>query len=94
MRRYQCADFNAASEDAGILYPTNEGPTNVVLQSISYWAACEMCAENVDKENIDALVGYVMLAFNVQGYAASAKLIQNLRHVYTLFFKHRVRDED
>lgn len=87
VRRYQCTDFDAGSKDVGVLYPRPD-PTNLVLHSISYWAACAECARYVDAEDLDGLLKHVTAAFHVP---SSHPVRIHLRHAYTLFFKNRIR---
>lgn len=91
VRRYQCMDFNAESEDAGVLYcglPRDPAPTNVVLASTSYWAACAECGRYVDAEDLDGLLKHVCAALNVPAFHPVGI---HLRHAYELFFKNRIR---
>jgi hypothetical protein len=95
VRRYQCMDFDAESKDAGVLYNGTRdttGPTNLVLHSMDFWAACEMCARYVDEENIDGLLGYVTTVLCARGYRVSADTVLHMRHTYELFFRNRIQD--
>lgn len=95
VRRYQCMDFNAESEAAGVMYDgtrSTVGPTNLVLHSKSYWAACRECARHVDAEDLDGLLMHVIetLLRDTKGDVRS-KLIRHCEHTYKLFFKNRIR---
>lgn len=85
VHRYQCMDFKAASADAGVLY---SGPTNLVLHSHDYWAACAECACYVDAEDLEGLVRHACAAF---GVPVSHPFVRHARHTYALFFKNRIR---
>jgi hypothetical protein len=97
--RYQCVDFESESKSAGVLYDgsgTTVGPTNLVFQSIDYWAACAACASFVDAEDIDGLLEYVTKTLLDEKDSCLTPLrriqiIQHLRHTYELFFKTRIR---
>jgi hypothetical protein len=94
VRRFQCMDFNAESAHAGVIYDgtrSTEGPTNVIMASKSYWAACAECANFVDEENIDGLVIYAVTSFLSQGLTVSPQTAQHIRYTYRLFFKNRIR---
>lgn len=85
VRRYQCMDFDAESADAGVLYG---GPTNVVLHSTSYWAACAECGRYVDAEDLDGLLKHASAVLGAQG---NIPFLIHARHAYALFFKNRIR---
>lgn len=98
VRRYQCMDFKAESKSAGVLYDgtkTTVGPTNLVLSSRSYWAACAECSRFVDAEDIEGLLKYVtkVLIDASGGFSPYRRqqLILHLRHTYELFFRTRIR---
>lgn len=99
VRRYECMDFRAESGSVGVLYATPEGPTNLVMQSRDYWAACAECARFVDAEDVEGLLKRVteVLVDAGDGFKGSPlqrqKLIKHLRHTYELFFKTRIRVE-
>lgn len=87
-RRYQCMDFNAESEDAGVLYVRRSGPTNVVLQSMNYWAACAECCRYVEAEDLDGLWKHAVEALHAED---NLPFLIHARHTYALFFKNRIR---
>jgi hypothetical protein len=96
VRRYQCMDFEAESKSAGVLYvePEATSPTNVVLRSIDYWAACAECSRYVDAEDIEGLLKHVDLALDSQRRLSPSKreaFLAHTRHAYTLFFRNRIR---
>jgi hypothetical protein len=89
-------DFDAESKSVGVLYADPAaGPTNVVLASKNYWAACAGCARYVDAEDIDGLLKYVTEnLIDASGGLSPFRrllLIRHLRHMYELFFKYRIR---
>ena len=93
VRRYQCMDFKAESADAGLLHCRLDASglqlTNVVLDSMSYWAACAACARYVDAEDLDGLVTHACAGLNVAEHNLVVRV--HLRHAYKLFFKNRIR---
>jgi hypothetical protein len=92
VRRFECLDFDAESKDAGVVYNDKlVGPTNLVMHSISYWAACETCSKPVAEEDLDGLVGHSVMTFFCRGYRLSVDAARHIRHTYALFFKHRIR---
>jgi hypothetical protein len=94
VRRFECLDFDAESADAGVMYNgtlETTGPTNLVLHSINFWAACEACSRLVDDEDLDGLVGHSVMVFLLKGYRLSVDATRHIRHTYGLFFKHRIR---
>lgn len=95
VKRYQCMDFNAESKDAGVLAMDKDGvPTNVVLHSMNYWAACEACAKLVDANDLEGLVKHATETLNrdrSMSPIAFAFFVQHTRHSYTLFFQNRIR---
>jgi hypothetical protein len=97
VRRYQCLDFTAASKDAGVLYQKTRDslPTNVVFHSTSYWAACPECVRYVDAEDIEGLLNHVAATSNAQRLELAARkaFLIHARHMYSLFFKNRIRVE-
>jgi hypothetical protein len=93
-RKFECMDFEAESKDAGVIYNgthTTGGPTNLVLKSINFWAACPVCADLVDEEDLNGLVAHAVMAFNARGQRVSVDTARHMRHAYQLFFKHRIR---
>jgi hypothetical protein len=81
VKKYRCMNFDAESR-------------NVVLHSISYWAACDQCSRLVDEEDLDGLMGYVVTAFRARGYKVSTNTVHHLRLTYELFFKNRIREKE
>ena len=97
--RYQCMDFPAESVAAGVLYngtAVTTGPTNLILNSRSYWAACVACSRFVDAEDIDGLLNHTKKVLIDVSYRNGDPLwrknvIRHLRLTYELFFKSRIR---
>jgi hypothetical protein len=92
--RFECCDFNSSSSDAGIIYPTtriNPGPTDLVLESHSFWAACAPCAALVEAQDIDGLLAHVIEVFTKRGYVLGANVKVHMRRTYQLFFANRIR---
>ena len=85
-------DFDAESADAGVLYGgAGNGPTNVVLHSTDYWAACAECGHYVDAEDLDGLLKH---ASAILGAQKNIPFLIHARHTYSLFFKNRIRVKD
>lgn len=92
--RYQCRDFESESKDAGVLYQEARFasiPTNVVLKSIDYWAACQACAAFVEKEDLEGLLGRIFPIFEARYRHFSVGARVHIRHTYELFFANRIR---
>jgi hypothetical protein len=97
VKRFECMDFDSASEDAGVLYAdagAPDGQTNLVLASKDFWAACEPCRILVETENIDGLVKRAMEEFERQegwSHSQRTRAERHLRRTYQLFFQNRIR---
>jgi hypothetical protein len=98
VRRYQCMDFDAESKAAGVIYygtRDTPGPTNLVLASQNYWAACADCAGFVDAEDIEGLMRHVTRTLVDADEALDPirriQVIAHMRHTYKLFFRYRIR---
>lgn len=88
VKRYSCKDFDAESRDVGVLFVKDGEPTNVVLASTDYWAACAECAKYVDDEDIDGLIKRVAICQKT----ANIPFLVHLRHMYEMFFKNRIQE--
>jgi hypothetical protein len=99
VHRYQCMDFASESKTAGVMYDGTRatiGPTNLVLNSINYWAACADCRKLVDVEDIEGLLNRVKRVLidadpNPLRPERRKQVIRHLRLTYELFFKTRIR---
>lgn len=90
VRRYQCMDFKSESKDAGVRY----GKTNLILDSLNFWAACAECARYVDAEDIEGLLGYIAEAHDINHTLDPARrsvFLRHARYTYKLFFQNRIR---
>ena len=93
VHHFECLDFDSASEDAGVIYAADTTPTNVILASSDFWAACPECKEMVEKEDVVSLVRRAiekdgnMLSLSNQ-FVVSVHLLRT----YKIFFKLRIKD--
>jgi hypothetical protein len=98
--RFECCDFDSASEDAGVIYPgtkTTQGPTNLIFASKDFWAVCEECRRLVEAGDIDGLVKRALDEMEKKdGYPhpQRKRLEKHLRRTYTLFLENRIRIEN
>ena len=94
--RFACCDFDSASKDAGVIYPgTRETncPTNFVLASHDYWAACEACRLLVEARDIGGLVKRALDSHEQETghrHPRHDELKQHLWRTYALFFRNRI----
>jgi hypothetical protein len=86
-------DFDSEGKDAGVLFfkGSDPVPTNPVLASSNFWAACANCAAFVDAEDIDGLWNYAGARWKLSNPAANIGFQIHLRHTYELFFANRIR---
>ena len=100
VKRFECCDFDSPSLDAGVLYPTTKTtnvPTNLVLASKDFWAACEPCVKLVEAGDVDGLVNRGMDEYERQTgepHPQRKRCERHLRQTYTLFFENRIRIEN
>lgn len=94
--RFACRDFDSSSKAAGVIYPdtwSTDSPTNLVLASHDYWAACEDCRLLVEARDIGGLVKRALDAHEQETghrHPRHYELEQHLWRTYALFFRNRI----
>ncbi len=95
VKRFECADFDSPSMDAGVTYPNAEDEEeDLVLASEGYWAACANCAALVEAGDVDRLIKRALDEHELKDgnpHPLHAELELHLRRTYDLFFENRVR---
>lgn len=94
--RFECCDFDSESKAAGVIYPetaATDCPTNLVLASKNYWAACQACALLVEKGHLDKLLRRALGEYRKQHGRVDQEddVTKHLRRTYQLFFENRIR---
>lgn len=99
VQHFECCDFDSPSADAGVLYPTTkttDGPTNLVLASKDFWAACAPCVALVEAGDVEGLVKRGMDEYERQAgepHPQRKNCEKHLRQTYRLFLENRIRIE-
>jgi hypothetical protein len=100
VKRFACRNFDSASKDAGVIYPgtqTTDYPTNLVLASKDYWAACKDCVALVEAHDINGLIRRALDGYEQKTgrrHPQRYELEQHLWRTYALFFRNRIEDTE